>query len=106
MNCIYCGEKTEVVDTRKKETRVKRRRRCASCGLFFETSEISLENGLDVIISVYDLAWIINSLPFTPPPYIEDGQERKWFLDRQKILTDIGRAIFDVRIKQIIIERK
>lgn len=45
VNCIDCGTKTEVKDSRvrKNDSALYRRRKCPKCGLFFSTREIGID---------------------------------------------------------------
>lgn len=45
MNCIFCGSKTGVCDSRVwlTDKLIMRRRKCKSCGVIFQTVEIPMD---------------------------------------------------------------
>jgi len=56
MKCIICGKnKTNTVDSRKKENYVHRRRECPRCGTRFSTSEYTNKHIIELQKSYRDL---------------------------------------------------
>lgn len=70
MTCPKCKEKTNVIDSRSKESGKFRRRECINCGYRFNTLEVENEN-LSIIENIQILS-------------------KKWQLEKARMIGAIG----------------
>lgn len=49
MNCPICNSSTIIVETRKSEDKIRRRKRCKSCSMKFTTYEIMDQDYEDIV---------------------------------------------------------
>ena len=91
MNCPRCGGKTGVVDCRRLNGTMRRRRECKVCGGRFSTEEHIIPETRQSKVWARTLGLKVLGPP--PPPNTEQKQEAKQRL--REILADIKRERYE-----------
>lgn len=83
MVCIYCGQNTQVINSRlqKRANQIWRRRKCLKCGAVFSTHEHA----------VYEAAWRVKTSRSSLEPFVRE----KLFLSLYKSCSHRKTATYD-----------